>query len=219
MNIKIIIDFLKELNKNNSKEWFDANRKEYDNVKKNYADLINEFIVRISQFDTTINGLASKQCIFRINRDIRFSNDKTPYKTYMGAYIIEGGRKNWKCGYYIHLEHNNSLIAGGLHVPQSDWLFKARQSIAENGDELMKLLNRPKYKNVFGVFDGDKLKSAPKFFDKDDKYIELIKLKTFDIVYHYENKEIFDGDKFIADAIEKFKIMKPVNDFFNEALK
>jgi len=219
MNTKLIIDFLKKLYNNNNKKWFDANRKEYDEVRKNYSDLITEFIARLSKFDNTIDGIEAKQSIFRINRDVRFSNDKTPYKTYMGAYIIKGGRTNWRGGYYVHIENNNSLIAGGLHIPQSNWLLKVRTAISEHGDELTKLINKQNYKKFFGEFQGEKLKSAPRDFDKNDKYIELIKLKSFDIVYHYDNKSIFDVNNFINDAIEKFKLMKPVNNFFNEALK
>ena len=219
MNMKRIIDFLKKLNKNNNKEWFDANRKEYDEIKKYHIDLVNEFIARISKFDSKIADVEAKQCIFRINRDIRFSNDKTPYKTHFGAYIVEGGRKNWKSGYYVHLEPNNSIIAGGLHLPQSDWLLKVRMAISERGNELTKLLNRASYKKYFGEFEGEKLKSAPRDFDKNDKYIELIKLKSFDIVYNYSDKIVCDTDNFIKDATEKFKIIKPINDFFNDALK
>ncbi|MCL2040286.1 MAG: DUF2461 domain-containing protein [Bacteroidetes bacterium] len=219
MDTKKIINFLKKLNANNTREWFNDNRKEYDEVKKYHADLINEFIKHIAKFDNSVVGLTAKECIFRINRDIRFSNDKTPYKTNFGAYIIEGGRKNWKCGYYVHLENNNSLIAGGLHIPQSDWLLKARMAISDRGDELMTLINKPNYKKIFGHFGGDKLKSAPRDFDINDKYIELIKLKSFDIFYNYKNEIVYDVDNFINDAITKFKILKPVNDFFNEALK
>ena len=219
MDTKKIIGFLKKLNNNNTKEWFEANRKEYDEAKKYHLDLVNEFIKRIAKFDNSVAELTAKECIFRINRDIRFANDKTPYKTNFGAYIIEGGRKNWKCGYYVHLENNNSLIAGGLHIPQSDWLLKARMAISERGDELMKLLNRPNYKKVFGDFEGEKLKSVPRNFDKNDKYIELIKLKSFDVFYSYGNESVYDVDNFISDAIEKFKILKPINDFFNAALK
>ena len=219
MNTKKIIDFLIKLNNNNSKEWFDANRKEYDEIKKYHIELVDEFITRISKFDDNVAALNAKQCIFRINRDIRFSNDKTPYKTNVGAYIIEGGKKDWRGGYYLHLEHNNSFIAAGLHLPQSDWLLKVRTSISERGDELMKLLNRPDHKKFFGEFKGEKLKSVPRNFDKDDKHIELIKLKSFDIMYCYDNESIFDTEGFINDAIEKFKILKPVNDFFNEAIK
>ena len=219
MDTKKIIDFLKKLNKNNTKEWFDENRKEYNEAKKYFTNLVNEFIVRISKFDSSVAAVTANQCIFRINRDIRFSNDKTPYKTNMGAYIIEGGRKNWKCGYYVHIEHNSSLIGGGLHIPQNDWLLKARMAISDNGDELMKLINKPNYKKTFGEFIGEKLKSAPRDFNKDDKYIELIKLKSFDIIYNYDDKKVYDVNNFIDDAIEKFKILKPVNDFFNEALK
>ena len=218
MDTRKIIDFLKKLKKNNNKEWFDAHRKEYDEIKKYHLDLVNEFIARISKFDKTIASVTAKECVFRINRDIRFSNDKTPYKTHIGAFIIEGGRKNWKCGYYVHLEPNNSIIACGLHIPNSEWLYKARIAISDRGEELIKLLNRPTYKRFFGEFEGEKLKSVPRDFDKNSKYIELIKLKSFDIVYSYNDKDVFKEDTFINDVIEKFKILKPINDFFNKAL-
>jgi uncharacterized protein (TIGR02453 family) len=218
MEIPQIIDFLKELQNNNNRDWFLQHKSEYEVVKKMFFDLTEIFINRISLFDSSIDGLEAKYCIYRINRDIRFSPDKTPYKDWMGAYIVKGGKKNMRAGYYVHLQSNSCLIAGGLHCPTMDWLTKVRQGISDNGAELVKLLNAPEYKKYFGDFKGEKLKKAPRDFSPNDKYIELIKYKTFDIVNYVKDSELRDINKFIDDSVEKFKLIKPINDFFNEIL-
>lgn len=211
-----MLDFLSELSENNNKLWFDENRNRWMQVKSEFTSLVQEFIMRISDFDASILKLRASDCIFRINRDIRFSNDKTPYKDWLGAYIIEGGRKNWRCGYYVHIQPNNeSLIGAGLHLPQSSWLADVRVGIAEDGAELERLLKRKNFKDAFGEISGEKLKNPPRNFDKEQKYIELIKMKSFDIVSGFSDVEISNTNEFIDEAIRRFKIAKPINDFFN----
>jgi uncharacterized protein (TIGR02453 family) len=218
MNTKLILNFLKKLSENNNREWFEANKNECNEAKNEFLNLTEKFINSISDFDKSVIGLEAKSCIFRLNRDIRFSKDKTPYKNWFGAYVIQGGKKNMKAGYYIHIEPQNSLIGAGLHLPSNEWLTLVREEISENGNELLKLINEPKFKSIFGNFLGEKLKKAPRNFSPDDKFIELIKMKSFDIVYNYADNFVENSEKFIKDAIQKFEIIKPINDFFNGVL-
>ncbi|MDR0927460.1 MAG: DUF2461 domain-containing protein [Ignavibacteria bacterium] len=218
MNTKLILNFLSKLAANNNKTWFDANRDEYKIVKDNYYELVAEFIRRITEFDQSVAQLEPKHCVYRINRDIRFSSDKTPYKDWLGAYIVQGGKKQMRAGYYVHLQPNECIIATGLHCPTPDWLLRVREHISGDGNDLMKHYTNKKFKDVWGNFLGDSLKKAPHNFDNDDKYIDLIKMKTYDLVHNYTDSEIYDTKKFIDSAVKKFALAKPVNDFFNEVL-
>jgi len=112
---KNTIEFLKVLALNNNRDWFEANRSYYEASRNNFEAFIQAFIDRITEFDPVLKGLEAKSCIFRINRDIRFSTDKSPYKTNFGALVIRGGRKNIHrfAGYYIHIEPGEYMIAGG----------------------------------------------------------------------------------------------------------
>lgn len=229
MNTTQILKFLANLSQNNNKTWFDANKAEYEIAKQSFSDIVETFIAGIANFDSSVDGLLAKQCIFRINRDIRFSKDKIPYKDWLGAYIVHGGRHGikhprppreriWRAGYYVHLQPGGSIIAGGLHLPNTECLTATRQAISDNGNTLNKIINNRKFKEVWGEFLGESLKKAPRDFSPEDKYINLIKLKSFDLVYNYNDKDIRNCENFIADALAKFRLLKPVNDFFNEAI-
>ena len=223
MSIDNILSFLADLSKNNNKDWFDVNRSRYEVVKKEFTYVASFFISGICSFDSSLENLQAKDTIFRINRDIRFSNDKTPYKTYLGSYMIKGGRKNWGAGYYLHLEPNNVFIAVGLHCPNKDWLTKVREEIAENGDVLHKIMNTKKFKDIWGDFGGEesysgKLKKAPKDFDPNHKYIELIKMKGYDLAHYYSKNDYKDWNMWSKSVLSNFKLAKPVNDFFNSVL-
>ncbi|HEX8517433.1 MAG TPA: DUF2461 domain-containing protein, partial [Bacteroidia bacterium] len=133
------LEFLAKLKKNNTKDWFDKNRKEYDSAKENYKEFLAELILNISKFDPAVKSLEPKDCMFRINRDIRFSNDKTPYKTNIGASIAPGGKKSDSAGYYIHIQPGASFLAGGVWHPEPPQLNAIRQEIDYNMDEFRKL--------------------------------------------------------------------------------
>ena len=119
------LKFLKELKKNNHKTWFDENRKSFETAKADYADLVNEVIKGLGKKDASIASLTAKECVFRINRDVRFSKNKDPYKTNMGMYLSRGGKKSLFSGYYFHLEPGGkSFAAGGLWMPEADVIKK-----------------------------------------------------------------------------------------------
>ena len=129
------LKFLTQLKNNNNKPWFDAHRAQYEAARIDFSNFIQLVIDAVQKTDTTITGLMSKDCMFRINRDIRFSNDKTPYKAHFGASIKRGGRKSPFTGYYFHLEPGASFVGGGMWMPEAPALKNMRQEIDYNWDE------------------------------------------------------------------------------------
>jgi uncharacterized protein (TIGR02453 family) len=215
---KSTLEFLTDLKKNNDRDWFLRNRKRYDEARLNYEPFIQAAIDEISVFDPILKGLEAKTCVYRIYRDIRFSNDKTIYKTHLGAFIVRGGRKfgDRFAGYYIHIEPgNNSMIAGGAYVPPAPWISAIRDKIDEQGDKLLKIINNKDFKSTFGALEGEKLKSAPKGYPKDHQYIELLKMKSFLVFKIITDKEVIT-EKCFDTIINASRIMKPLNDFLND---
>lgn len=213
---KSTLQFLSDLKRHNNRDWFNENRKRYEAAKLNYEAFVQEVINSITTFDPIFRGLEAKSCTFRINRDIRFSPDKTIYKTHMGAFIVRGGKKNGDkyTGYYVHVEPGISLIAGGAHIPPAGWLTAIREKIAEHGDELIKIINNKDFVKFFGTIEGEKLKTAPKGFPKDHPHVELLKFKSYLAEKSFTDEEITSGECF--DTIVKgFRAMKPFNDFLN----
>ena len=147
---KSTLSFLKELKKNNTKEWFDTNRKKYEAAKADFAALTNAVIHGLGKKDPFVASLLAKDCTFRINRDVRFSKNKDPYKTNMGMYLSRGGKKSLFAGYYFHLEPGgNSFMGGGLYMPEPDVIKKVRQEIDYNWDEFSKIIKQKKFKTVY----------------------------------------------------------------------
>ena len=212
------LDFLSDLKYHNEREWFLKNRKRYDDARNNFESFVQAVIDRIADFDPILNGLEVKSCTYRINRDIRFSNDKTIYKTHLGAFIVRGGKKNGDryAGYYFHVEPgNNSMIAGGAYIPPMPWLTAIREKIDEQGDTLVKIINNKDFRDFFGEIEGEKLKSAPKGYCRDNKYIEYLKLKSFLISKIISDKDI-TGRECFDNIIKASRAMKPLNDFLSD---
>lgn len=214
---KSTLDFLAGLNQNNNKEWFHENKKSYESAKKEFEDFVQEVIDQVTVFEPILKGLEAKSCIFRINRDIRFSNDKSPYKTNFGAFIVKGGRKNGDkyTGYYLHLEPGKSFIAGGAYMPPSPWLSAIREKISEQPHELLKILGNKEFIKYFKELDGERLKSAPRGFHPDHPYIDLLKFKSYLVMHYVNNKEVTAPDYF-NHVINVLKAMKPLNDYLND---
>ncbi len=177
------LKFLTALKKNNNKPWFDEHRPQYEAAKINFANFVQSVIEATQKRDTTVTGLMSKDCMFRINRDIRFSNDKTPYKVAFGASIKRGGRKSPYAGYYFHLEPGGkSFLGGGLWMPEAPALKSVRQEIDYNWEEFQGLINHKRFKKVYGdVYKGAdvSLSTTPKGYEKDAPAIAYLKLKSF----------------------------------------
>ncbi len=215
---KSTLEFLSDLKLNNDREWFSKNRSRYESARKNYELFVQAVIDRISAFDPDIRGLGVQSCTYRINRDIRFTNDKTLYKTHLGAFIVKGGKKfgDRYAGYYVHVEpENNSMIAGGAYIPPMPWLTAIREKIDEQGDRLMRILNDKEFVNFYGNIEGEKLKSAPRGFTNGHPYIDLLKMKSFLVTKMISDSGILSKDAFDL-IIEASRIMKPLNYFLNE---
>jgi uncharacterized protein (TIGR02453 family) len=215
------IKFLKDLKKNNNKPWFDANRKYYDAAKKDFELLIQTVINKHGKNDKSIAELKAKECLFRINRDIRFSKDKTPYKTNMGASINRGGKKSVFAGYYFHCEPGESFVGGGLWVPMPPELKKVRQEIDYSFDELKKIINAKKFKSVYGdLYKGEdaSLSKVPQGFEKDNPAADYLKLKSFIAMKSLKETDL-TSKKLTKNILEAFEALQPLLAFINRSLE
>ena len=217
MNAPLIFDFETQLNLNNSTEWFNDNRTKYEKARKEYIAFIEKLIIEISKFDESIKNVSAKDCIFRINRDIRFSKDKRPYKTNFGAYIVKGGRKSPYAGYYLHLEPNESFISGGLYMPMPEVLKSMRKEIFYNVEDYKKIIYDSVFSSYYGEVQGNKLVNPPKDYSKDFKDIDLLKLKDYYVWHKIANKD-FEKKNIMDELIDGFKILIPFNTFINHAV-
>jgi uncharacterized protein (TIGR02453 family) len=218
MDTKLILDFIAKLEQNNNKEWFEANRKEYETARKEFIKIVEGLLDRLKKEDGSLEGLAAKDCMFRINRDVRFSKDKSPYKTNFGAAMSSGGKKSVNASYYIHLQPGGrSFLGGGIYMPEPEVLKKIRQEIDYKGDEFLKIISNPPFKKYFENLEGDKLKTVPKGYTADHPMIEYLKLKSYTVWHSYKDNEVSKGD-FAGEAAERFKLMKPFITFLNVAV-
>jgi uncharacterized protein (TIGR02453 family) len=217
MDFKSLIDFLKALKKNNNKEWFDANKKNYEQLRKDWIDFVANCIKTTGAFDKNILALEAKHCIFRINRDVRFSSDKSPYKTNFGMSLNPGGKKAEFCGYYLHIEPGNSFVAAGSYMPTPESLANIRQEIDYNYNAFLSIINNKIFKQNYDNLSGEKLQRPPKGYDASNEAIEYIKHKSFIAERKLSDAELIDKN-IIKTVTTDFKQMKPLVDFLNNAL-
>lgn len=218
MNLKFTLDFLADLANHNSKEWMDDNKKRYNEAKGYLVEVLAEVIEKTSKFDKSMIGVEPKKTLFRINRDIRFSKNKDPYKTNFGAALVQGGRKSGNPGYYLHLMPGSCMVGGGLYSPEPAVLQKVRQEIDYNGANLRKVIDSKKFKEVFDQpYGEDKLKTAPKGYPKDHPDIDLLQLKHYVFMNPLSDKEVISG-KLVDEAVKAYSTLLPFNDFLREAI-
>jgi len=213
--MKELFDFLRELRENNDREWFKANKGRYEKLHKAHIGIVQELINRIGAFDPEIAGLDAKSCIYRLYRDIRFSNDKTPFKTHFGAYMTGyGGRTSPYGGYYLHLEPDGSFLSGGVWCPDPKMLKKLRQDIYNNIEEFVGILENERFKQTFGSLEGDMLQRTPDGFPKDSPYDAILRHKYF-VVSCNKPESFFMEDDWMEQAAADFKVLFPFNQFLN----
>ena len=215
----IVLKFLKNLKQNNNKPWMDLHRNEYEKAKEDFHLFVDEMINNIAKFDTSIGMLKSKECSFRINRDIRFSKDKRPYKNNMAAYFNREGKKGRGAGYYIHIEPGKSFVAAGIWMPEAKDLAAIRQEIDYNFEEWEKILSTASFKNQFkdGIDNSDTLVRPPKGYTDDNPAITYLKFKSFIFRKSFSDKEVLDSS--FPKAVSKtFQTVKPVIEFINRSL-
>jgi uncharacterized protein (TIGR02453 family) len=213
------LSFLKKLKKNNNKPWFDENRKMYEAAKKEVEQLVVELIDKYGAVDATIAHLTPKDCLFRINRDVRFSKDKSPYKTNFGIAITSGGKKSPLAGYYLHLEPGASFVGGGLWMPEPPVLSAVRQEIDYNFKSLQGILKAAAFKKQYGeLYKGEdaSLSRVPKGYEADNPAAEYLKLKSFLAMKPLSDEDVVSGS-LVKMSTDAFKALKPLVDFLNQA--
>ncbi len=217
-NINMILNFLRELRKNNNRVYFNENKDAYLAAKKAFEEIVGGLINEVLVFDSGVKYLAPQDCIFRIYRDVRFSPNKQPYKTHFGAYIApRGGRKSVLGGYYIHLEPDNCLLGGGIYCTDSPMLKRLRQGIFDSYGELMSIVNAPDFKKKLKVVSSDSLKKVPNGFPKDFEGAEWLKYKNYQL-WHPMTDDEMAGRQAQERIVDVFRAMKPFNEYFNSIL-
>lgn len=221
MITKEALQFLADLIANNNTEWIHANKKRYENYKKDYHAFIASILAEMKPLDKTLEPLEVKNCTFRINRDIRFSKDKSPYKTNMGVWFTQNKNRKNSPGYYIHYEKGNSFIAGGVWCPEANELKQIRKEIEFFHDDLDRIVANKNFKKEFGEITRDEnnmLKKAPKGYDPEHPAIEFLKMKSFTASAKIDDN-LFTQPEFAKTIAEKLITLKPLNDFLMRALE
>ncbi len=208
------IQFLKDLKANNNRDWFAKHKSDFEMAKADILELTGQLIDGIKAFDPSIGELEPKKCMFRIYRDVRFSKNKDPYKTNLGAYIVKGGKKSGNGGYYLHIEPGGCFFGGGMYGPPSPLLKKIRQEIDYNEEEFRGIIGHTNFKIHFGDLQGSQLKSAPKGYPKDHQAIDLLRYKDFLAVENITEKALTTKG-FVEKALTSFEAMMPLIHFLN----
>ncbi|HZB12704.1 MAG TPA: DUF2461 domain-containing protein [Chryseolinea sp.] len=219
MNFNNTLDFLKKLSRNNNREWFEKNKSRYLEIKDEFETFVTEVLHDMTAFDESLAGLNPKKLTFRIYRDVRFSKDKTPYKTNVSAGISPAGKGMGVPGYYFQIEPgNNSMVAAGMYQPSPENLAKIRQEIDYNGGRLVSILQEKKFKKIFGeLWNEDRLKTMPKGYQAEHPYSDLLKLKSFMVLRTFTDAEVTEK-RFQKALIDTMKTGKSLNDFLTEGL-
>jgi len=213
-----ILSFLRSLARNNNREWFNDNKKIYQESLEHFREFASQLLNGIVQFDPSLAGLVPKDAIFRIYKDVRFSKDKSPYKTHFGCWMTKGGRKSTDAGYYFHLEPDNSFMAAGSYMPPKEQLSLIRQEIVFNPDAYLKIINKPVIRD--GYERGgkeDMLKKGPAGFPKDFEHLEEIKYKHFIYSKNYKDTEILTKN-FSQKVVADYQGLFPLVHFLNHAM-
>jgi len=215
------LNFLKSLKKNNNKPWFEKHRPAYEEAKADFANFVQLIIDKQAKNDPSIGSLKAKDCMFRINRDVRFSKDKSPYKTNFGASINRGGKKSVFGGYYFHCSPGESFVGGGIWMPMPPELKKLRQEVDYCFDEFKKIVGSKKFKIVYGeLYRGDdySLGRVPQGFEKDSPAAEYLKLKSFIAMKPLSESDLTSKDLF-KKTIEAFETLQALLQFINRPLE
>lgn len=212
------LPFLAALAEHNSKEWMDANKKWYLETRAEFLEDVGVLLKGIGEWEPAMLAFQPKECVFRQNRDIRFSANKAPYKSNFGAYFSPKGKKSEGPGYYLQIQPNNSFLAGGIWMPQAETLKKIRKEIDYSGAELQRIESNPDFKSLFGQIDGEKLKTSPRDYEADHEFIEYLRLKSFTVSSKISDRDIESGN-FINIALDGFQKMRPLQEFLNQAIE
>ena len=209
---KSTFEFLKKLKKNNHRDWMTENKKEYQAGEKVLKAFYASIVERLNESDEI-----EKTKVFRINRDIRFSKDKTPYNVHRSASFSRAGAHR-RGGYYLRLEPGNSLVAGGFFGPQPADLLRIRKEFEMDDQEIREILSAPDFDKAFGGFNTEfQVKTAPKGFSKEHPALDLIKNKSFFVSHSFTDQEVF-ADDFLDKVIYHYELLRPFFDYMSDVL-
>jgi uncharacterized protein (TIGR02453 family) len=212
MITKDTLKFLGELKQHNTREWFHENKKSYESAKKEFGQLMNNLAEELNRTDV----LEDKK-IFRINRDIRFSKDKSPYKSNLSGYFTRSGADR-RGGYFISLEPSGkTVVGGGFYAPEKEDLLRVRKEFEMGTEEIEKITSHENFERHFGELRGDRLKTAPRDFDKEHPNIHWINMKQFYAFREFTDKEVVSSS-FLNEASETFRSIRPFFDYMSEVL-
>ena len=212
---KKTVDFLREIKKNNNKPWFEANRSKYEASHEEMITFAESLMLEMNKIDKLV-PMTGKKSLFRIYRDVRFSKDKTPYKHHWGGRMKRD--TVWlRGGYYFHIEHNEAFIASGFWNPEKADLKLIRDNIAADSESLREIISSKQFKDVWGNLEGDKLKTAPKGYDKGHPDIDLLRHKQYIVSRKFSQKEMLSQD-FVNQCVQSFKALRPFLDYMSEIL-
>lgn len=214
---KNTLAFLDQLSANNQKSWMDDNKSWYLKVKEEFIDEVGNLLHGLVEIEPGMENFRPKDCVFRQNRDVRFSPNKMPYKTNMAAYFALGGKKSNGPGYYLHIQPGKSFVGGGLYMPPADVLKKLRQEIDYAGDELRSIISEKDFQQLFEGLKGEQLKTSPRDYDQEHPHIDLLKFKSFEVFTMLPDELIKEG-KVVDVSLEAFKVMQPFMKFLYRAV-
>lgn len=213
-----ILNFLRLLEQNNNREWFNAHKADFLKAKARFEQVLDEIILKLGQVDSRIKGLKASEVIFRIYRDTRFAADKTPYKNNFGAHLSPGGKNGGEPGYYFHIQPGESFVSGGIYMPSNEKLKVIRKEIFHFPEDFTALIEAPSFTRNFSFFQDDKLKRPPLGFPPDFPLIEYLKYKHFCPWFPLKD-EFLDSSDLAARIVDLYSMMKPFNDFIYRALE
>ena len=237
MDAKRILKYLRQLAKNNNRLWFQEHKQEYDAIRADFEQGVGQAIGRIMTFDPSIAHLTVKDCTYRFYRDTRFSNDKSPYKNHLGAYIAAHGKKALHGGYYLHLEPGHCMVACGNYWLPTNILTSCRNEMMGNTAEWLKCVENKEFQKYFGSdtassfsaptdvsswdqpqgFGLEKLKKCPVGFPKDWPHVEYLRMKDY-CCWHQVSDDFYEDEKWLDEIERMFKAAKPMMDFINSVI-
>jgi uncharacterized protein (TIGR02453 family) len=212
------LDFLAALAQHNNKEWMDANKSWYQSTRASLLEDAEVLLEEMVALEPSLAAFKAKNCLFRQNRDVRFSANKKPYKTNFGVYFSPTGKNSPGPGYYLQIQPGNSFLAGGIWMPEAEVLKKIRKEIDFSGAQLQQIEHSPSFKKLFSCIEGEKLKTSPRDYEASHPYIDYLKLKSFTVSHPISDQAINTG-AFIKFALDGFYAMKPFIDFLSQALE
>ena len=229
MNTQRILTYLRDIRQHNNREWFHAHKDEYDEVRRDFNQFVADAIVALSTIDPEVAHLEVKDCVYRFNRDTRFSPDKSPYKTHLGAYICAKGKKALRGGYYLHVESDNCLIAVGSYWLPTNILTACRNEIMGNIDEWLAAVENKQFTKLFGRagsgeweksdkgFGLENLKTCPAGFPRDYKHLQYLRMKDY-CCWHRVDEDFFAKPNAMKQILSICQTAKPMMDFINNVI-